>query len=70
MNKDMMTPKAMELAAKGLRDQLAAAAVDCVEIIGWAGVFRAIRDAATSTEDGYVAGVAEAAAMHIEQHEE
>lgn len=70
MTDELMTPEAMDVAVSSLRDQFAAAAVECAAIIGWSGVFRAIRDAATSTEDGYVAGVAEAAALHIEQQEE
>ncbi len=69
MSNETITPEAMTLAGTQLRGQLSAAAVDCAAIIGWPGVFRAVRDAATSTEDGYVAGVAEAAAGFIERHE-
>lgn len=68
MNNEIMSPESMKLAATQLCDQLSAAAVDCAAILGWPGVFRAVRDAATATEDGYVAGVAEAAAGFIEGH--
>lgn len=65
---DDMTPEAMKAAADGLREHLAAAVAESAAIIGWHGVFRAIRDAATLQEVGYVAGVAEAAAIHIQIH--
>ena len=66
---ELITPETMETAVDELRNQLVAAIVESAAIIGWPEVFRSIRDAATSTEDGYMAGVAEAAAGFIEQHE-
>jgi len=62
------TVKGLELAVAQIDEQLAATVCECAAIIGWPGVFRAVAEAATSVEEGYVSGVAEAAARFVEKH--
>jgi hypothetical protein len=66
---EIMSPDIMEIAVNQLHKELVATIVETSAIIGWAGAFRAIQDAATLMENGYVAGVAEAAAGFIKRHD-
>jgi len=68
MNGTNTTLNGLKLAVAQIDEQLAATVCECAAIIGWPGVFRAVSEAATSVEEGYVAGVAEAAARFVEQH--
>jgi len=56
-----------QLVARGVTIELASAIAGAAALIGWPEAFRAVASAATSVEEGYVAGVAEAAAQHIER---